>query len=232
MNFVNLVLGSSSNQTNTKQLEDELFDKELDNILNHPVPQYSEAEYWESRYSSEPEPFEWYQTWSNLSPVVLPKMVNPGNVLDVGCGNSSVCSELVKENFDVTGIDISSCVIKHNKENYVNEETKDKLKFICCDCLSMKDFQDESFDYVFDKGTLDSLICSSESNKIVPNYIKEISRVLKKGGIYFVVSYGTPNTRTIHFNDKNSELQLIDTKEIEKPTEKGTYHYVYFVQKK
>lgn len=232
MNFVNLVLGSGAASASTKQLDDELFDRELDNILNHPVPQYSEAEYWESRYTEEPEPFEWYQTWGSLAPVVLPRMGSSGSVLDAGCGNSAVCAELARKNFDVTGADISSCVVKQNSERYVSDENRNRLKFVCCDCLSMKEFKDGSFDCVIDKGTLDSMICSPKSNEVVPNYIREIGRVLKKDGVFIVVSYGTPNTRNIYFKDNKSELKISETVEIEKPTEKGTFHYVYFIKKK
>ncbi|KAH0785974.1 putative methyltransferase [Histomonas meleagridis] len=225
---MNLVLGTQQNVQQNKETEDEILDKELENILNHPAPNYFEPSYWNTRYEEEPEPFEWYQTWDSLKGALLPQLKTKGKILEIGCGNSSVSFSLAQEGFErVVGIDVSNIVIEQNKQRYTGQ---DNLSFECCDCLEMKNFENETFDYVFDKGTMDSLICSNKSNELISKLLSEVSRVLKPGGTYIVISYGTPNTRNVYFKGQN-RLKISDTIEIEKPTEKGTFHYMYIIQK-
>ena len=53
-------------------------------------------------------------------------------------------------------------------------------------------YQDKSFDMVLDKSTLDALLCSDSPLVTVAKMMKEVYRVLKDDGVYFVVSYGQP----------------------------------------
>lgn len=52
-----------------------------------------------------------------------------------------------------------------------------------------------SFDAVVDKGTLDSLLCGENSTANSGRYVAEVARVLKPGGVFIVVSFGTPENR-------------------------------------
>lgn len=50
---------------------------------------YSEQWYWDNRYTNESEPFDWYQKYSSLAPLInlyVPLRNHP--VLVIGCGNS------------------------------------------------------------------------------------------------------------------------------------------------
>jgi antirestriction protein len=61
-------------------------------------------------------------------------------------------------------------------------------------------FEDESFEVVIDKGTLDALMCAKDLN-IIKNIIQEMTRVLTKQGQLFVVSHGNPDSRRVLFKN-------------------------------
>lgn len=91
--------------------------------------------------------------------------------------------------------------------------------------MDMSTFGDDKFNAIVDKGTLDSVLCGENSTANVcvkrgggcachslhtamvvstlgyalppqvAKYCKEASRVLQPDGIFFVVSYGTPENR-------------------------------------
>jgi hypothetical protein len=64
--FASLIHGQTD-QPGARDPEDEHLDQELENILNHAAPPYSDPTYWSGRYEKEPEPFNWYQPWSRLN---------------------------------------------------------------------------------------------------------------------------------------------------------------------
>jgi ubiquinone/menaquinone biosynthesis C-methylase UbiE len=53
-----------------------------------------------------------------------------------------------------------------------------------------------TYDVVFDKSTIDCLMCALDRPKILTSkMLKESQRVLKTGGIYMAVSFGPPTQR-------------------------------------
>lgn len=56
-------------------------------------------------------------------------------------------------------------------------------------------FADAQFNVIMDKGTLDSLLCGDNSTANAAKYCQEASRVLQADGVFFIVSYGTPENR-------------------------------------
>jgi len=66
------------------------------------------------------------------------------------------------------------------------------------DCTELK-YEDDSFDFVIDKSTIDALLCSENSSVNVAKMLAEVQRVLKQGGIYLIISYGGPSNRIVHF---------------------------------
>jgi SAM-dependent methyltransferase len=229
MNLVSLLRDRVTADQAPRDADDEALDQELENILNHPAPPYSEVSYWNSRYEREPAPFDWYQPWSRLKATILPLLPGRGCALDVGCGNSPMTAELVAEGFnEVIGLDISPVVVRQNEENF---RTEPKLHWVCSDCRKMDQIESDKFDLVIDKGTLDSLLCSGPSASVVGQFMSEVSRVLKPGGLFVEISYGTPNTRASFLKGPQYRWTVLENKEIEKVTEKGTFHYLYFAVK-
>ncbi|PWA70980.1 S-adenosyl-L-methionine-dependent methyltransferase [Artemisia annua] len=68
------------------------------------------------------------------------------------------------------------------------------------DVRDMGFFMDDSFDSVIDKGTLDSLMCGLNAPLSASQMLGEVSRILKPGGIYMLITYGDPNARMPHIN--------------------------------
>ena len=93
-------------------------------------------------------------------------------------------------------------------------------------------YKDETFDLIVDKSTIDALLCGDHSFMIVAKMLKEISRVLKTGGYYIIVSYGQPENRMIHLERDHLafETQIYTIKRQEDDEQEKT-HFVYICKK-
>jgi len=49
---------------------------------------YGEPWYWDNRYTNEPGPFDWYQKYLTLAPIINLYVPPTQRILVVGCGNS------------------------------------------------------------------------------------------------------------------------------------------------
>jgi SAM-dependent methyltransferase len=124
-------------------------------------------------------------------------------ILVVGCGSSEFSENMYDEGYEnIVNIDTSEVVIKDMKER-----NKKREQMICMglflildEIMDVRDlkFENLSFDLVIDKGTLDNIFCIKQAFLNVAIYSKEISRVLKDNGIYFLVSFGDPESRVFH----------------------------------
>ena len=95
-------------------------------------------------------------------------------------------------------------------------------------------YEDNTFDLAVDKSTIDALLCGEDAFINVAKMIKEVQRVLKVGGYYMIVSYGTPEYRMLHLSRKFEKFN-IQVLKIEKDfVEEDGYdkhHYIYLCQK-
>ena len=57
------------------------------------------------------------------------------------------------------------------------------------------------FGSVVDKGTLDALLCGDDSTANAHKMCEQVSRVLRSGGAFVVVSYGTPENRLCYLEN-------------------------------
>lgn len=98
----------------------------------------------------------------------------PGSrILDVGCGGGFLSNELALNGYEVTGVDLSASSLKvaqaHDKTRSVNYEIADAFKL---------PYPDGSFDALTAMDFLEHIENPEE-------VIKEFSRVLKPGGLFF-----------------------------------------------
>ncbi|KAL3814783.1 hypothetical protein ACJIZ3_016051 [Penstemon smallii] len=161
---------------------------------------YGDALYWDSRYVQEANSgsFDWYQRYSALRPFVRKYISPTSRVLMVGCGNAVMSEDMVKDGFeDIVNIDISSVAIDLMRKKY---EHIPQLKYLQMDVKDMSFFADDTFDSVIDKGTLDSLMCGNDAPLSASQMLGEVSRLLKPGGVYILITYGDPTARIPHIN--------------------------------
>lgn len=159
---------------------------------------YSDSSYWNNRYTHDSKPFDWYQCYAGVSPLVRRFISLSSRILMVGCGNSVMSEDMVMDGYkDVVNIDISPVVIEAMQKKYLNVP---QLQYMTMDVLDMSYFGDCSFDGVIDKGTLDSIMCGMGAPCNAETMLTEISRVLKPGGVYMLITYGDPRLRMPHLN--------------------------------
>ncbi|XP_059592734.1 uncharacterized protein LOC100249334 isoform X1 [Vitis vinifera] len=185
---------------------------------------YGEPSYWDERYSHESGPFDWYQKYNALAPLLHLYIPLHHRVLVVGCGNSAFSEGMVNDGYkEVVNIDISSVVIQAMQRKYSD---RPQLKYIRMDVLDMSGFQTGSFDAVVDKGTLDSLLCGNNSRQLAVKMLKEVERVLKNKGVYMLITYGAPIYRLRLLRDSCSwtiKLHVIEKFMLEAKTEHQTW---------
>mmetsp|Transcript_3336 Transcript_3336/g.5190 ORF Transcript_3336/g.5190 Transcript_3336/m.5190 type:complete len:213 (-) Transcript_3336:60-698(-) len=202
------------------------------------MAEYGNNSYWDDRYENDPEPFDWYQRYNELKDILNENAPKESQVLVIGCGNSSLSKDMVSDGYElIMNIDISKVVI----DQMILRHEKDlNLKWKCMDALKM-DFENESFQTVIDKGTLDSIMCGDNASTNSLDMCMEINRVLKPGGKYIVITYGTPDTRLITLQNNSLDWH-VTMKTVQKPyvedspTEDSTdeipsTHYIYICHK-
>ncbi|KAL0234319.1 hypothetical protein PCE1_001355 [Barthelona sp. PCE] len=199
------------------------------------MPEYGKPAYWEERYQKDSSSnFDWYCTLVNCADILRPYLSSGSKILHVGCGNSRMATQLYDDGYkNVTNIDISETVVHQMQQKYADQP---ELTFQVMDTRRMT-FDDESFDVVVDKATLDALLCGRESfdNAYLMN--KEVQRVLKPGGVFICISYGTPDSRLDHFS-RHGLNWTTETKTIPKalatddPSNPSSYFYVYVMRKR
>tara|TARA_R100001530_G_scaffold84874_1_gene59146 strand:- start:50 stop:676 length:627 start_codon:yes stop_codon:yes gene_type:complete len=101
---------------------------------------------WEKFYSDGKIPWNVPCAQEELIDILNMYRINSGTVLDIGCGTGSLCIELSKHKFKVTGVDISSTAIQLAK----NKSDSQKVNFKVGDIF--KKPLNKKFDLVVDTG--------------------------------------------------------------------------------
>ena len=198
------------------------------------MPSYGEPEYWDKRYTIQKEKtFDWLEDWASLKPLIEKLINKDAKILMLGWGNALISQEMYDDGYkNITNIDISSVVIENMKEK--NTE-RPEMTWEVMDVTNLS-YSNETFDMAIDKSTIDALLCGDRSFLAVARMTREVQRVLKTGGYYFVISYGRPDNRTVHFLRPHLDFSLKWEKvyplewktELEK---RDKEHYVYTCQK-
>ena len=197
------------------------------------MPNYGDKKYWIERYDEQNgTTFDWLEDYESIKPILLNLHIKKeSRILNVGCGNSEFSEKMYDEGYNHNyNIDICQNVI-----DYMKSRNKDKkgLHFDVMDVCDMS-YKDETFDLIVDKSTIDALLCGYHSFMIVAKMLKEISRVLKTGGYYVIISYGKPESRMIHLERDHLafETQIYTIKrQDEDEQDQEKIHYVYICKK-
>lgn len=120
------------------------------------------------------------------------------------------------------------------------------MKWEYMDCCAMT-YPDNFFDIAIDKSTIDALLCGDNSYVITALMLKESQRVIKEdGGIYLAISYGKPESRSVHFkrsflswslrefvlqNQNSKEEEQKKQEDNEEEDDEAKDHYIYLCTK-
>jgi len=151
------------------------------------VRKYATAEYWDNRYTiSGDQCYDWHHTYDGLSPLLQHVLEPEHRVLVLGCGNSPFSEELYQAGYhNIVNIDISSVCIEKMAER--NSAAGRSMEWLTMDVSELQ-FEDNSFDLVIDKATGDSIVCMDDGIGMVRRMLSESCRVLKKKGVFVMVS--------------------------------------------
>ena len=130
--------------------------------------------------------------------IILPLLDLPqsGRVLDVGCGNGGISLLLadLRPDLSILGVDFEPKPLE-DASAYAARNGLKNLTFEQGDAHNLK-YDDESFDAVFCQTVLTHV-------RDAQTVIKEITRVLKRGGVFFAAEYtnsAMANYDNVHFD--------------------------------
>lgn len=108
-------------------------------------------------------------------------------------------------------IDISQNVIEDMKErNKLKNKMTCTTNLILDQVMDVRNllFSDDYFDYIIDKSTIDVLFCGQNVALNIAIMLKEVQRVLKVKGSYLIVSFGSPENRSFHFERDHLSFEM------------------------
>jgi EEF1A lysine methyltransferase 4 len=161
------------------------------------MPDYGSASYWDERYATVTDAYDWYQDYSTLRSFLQPYLKDKSiEILIPGCGSSTLGGDLYKLGYqNITNVDISEVVVNQMSDKYVDYE---EMEFNAMDARSMELIPDSCFDVIIDKGLFDSQLCAEDRMQSLNGLLAEMQRVVKPGGVYLIISHGPPPTRINH----------------------------------
>ncbi|OHT16902.1 endothelin-converting enzyme 2-like protein [Tritrichomonas foetus] len=197
-------------------------------MSEEPLPEFGKMEYWDDGYKTGEAPAEWFIPYQTFAKFVRKHVPKDKSVLVIGCGTSSLSNEMYEEGYtQMSSMDYSPEAIEEMKIKYPH------LKWSVMDVRKME-YADGEFDSIVDKGTLDCLFFLDETNGEVKKMLGEVSRVLKPGGRYVVVTCGHPMQRTdVFLSDPKFKWNITDWKEYLPPDGSFTHPsaFVYCLTK-
>ncbi|KAL8617590.1 hypothetical protein ACOMHN_033136 [Nucella lapillus] len=188
----------------------------------------SERRYWANKYQDLDSPFDWFLSEEVVSSFVCHTLLNvaskrnfhekskrmfnrvqPVNVLDLGCGKSSLPLYF----YEWTPFPVAIHCL-----DYVHEAVDFQLKnlraapaghpgsYVCGVCASVchLPYQSDHFHLVTDKGTMDAVLKDpANGSDRARAMLKEVERVLKSGGSFMQVTDEDPDSR-MYFLERHS----------------------------
>ncbi|KAK0120044.1 hypothetical protein ONS95_011458 [Cadophora gregata] len=176
------------------------------------LEELSKPEFWDNRYAehiTSPDSnestaeqtipsFEWFRDYSKLRAFFQKWLPIPGGaevILHLGCGNSTLTSDLYSEGYkNQISVDFSQVVINAMMMKYAALGTTWSVMDV-----RKLEFQDASIDVAIDKGTLDAFLHGSlwdppeDVREHVGAYVDQVARVLKPGGKWLYITYRQPH---------------------------------------
>ncbi|EWM30273.1 methyltransferase-like protein 13 isoform 1 [Nannochloropsis gaditana] len=171
---------------------------DLDLLPQH-FQQFQDRAYWDAFFRERKQrAFEWYGTYNDLRPFVAKTVEGwragrkRERALVIGCGNSDFSADLYQEGgFQrIVNVDFSASVIEEMRCK--TRESCPEMEWEVMDVTAglAEGLGRGSFDVVLDKGTLDAIFSTPESECHADMMMDEVEDVLSPNGRYMVVTLG------------------------------------------
>ena len=185
---------------------------------------FGRKDYWNEAYKKEEE-FTWYSGWSDVAPFFteLVPVHKSTRILLPGIGNDSSMVDMYDEGFrHMTAFDYApegvecatrffgvdrllSCGLPDGTP--VRDDGEEGVDLRVVDARQLT-YEDDSFDAVLEKGTLDAIYLSGADDKKVASEqlalsVSELARVVQKGGIVVSITAACAEAVELAFRDTN-----------------------------
>jgi len=135
---------------------------------------------WEKIYSENPDYRSWYP-WSEVVTFIFRNASKSirreeTSILELGCGTGNNLWFAAREGFRVSGIDISKTAVEFARKRFTDDGMVGDLRV---GDFSQLPFGDNSFDLVFDRGSL-----SLTNRQGAIDCVREVRRVIKPNGLF------------------------------------------------
>jgi len=172
--------------------------------------EYTDPKFWHDFHNVRQD-FEWYGTLDDHFYIFEKKIKTTDAILNIGCGTSQLEFQLSGKGFhNITNIDIDEDVLKKKKVQAA-KLLDSQMVYDCCSADNLP-YEDNRFDVVIDKGTMDALLpvesVPEDCKNFVNKMLAEIFRVLKNQGHYILITLAQKQilNELYSFTNKNSNL--------------------------
>ena len=149
--------------------------------------------HWDKIYSTyNIEQLGWYEKDSRESLKLINKTNIKSNILDVGCGKTTLIRSLLEKGCEnIIGVDLSERAINDLKLDL--EEYSDKIDIFQCDILKLN--LDERVDIWHDRAVLHFLNSKKEEEK----YFSQLKRYLNHKGYFILATFSKSNKKQVYW---------------------------------
>jgi len=160
--------------------------------------------FWDEVYKGTP-PWDIGHPQPAFQALIQSGEIKPGRALDIGCGRGENAIMLAMSGCDVTGIDLAKDAISDAKAKAIERHVK--VNFTVGNVLQMDQFFTEGeFDIVIDSGLFH--VMTDEER---PVFARQMHRVLKNGGKYFMLCFSDKETGEYELPRRVSKAEIEST---------------------
>lgn len=133
--------------------------------------QYGRVQFWDQRYLTNPEPFEWYYDYEYFRETVIDNIPRDRKTMIAGCGTSHMAGDMANDGYtNIIAADISRVAIKQLEVRYRDMPQINFFQGTMVDT----DLPEESVGAIVDKALFDSLLCTQTGPVTCAQYIVEV----------------------------------------------------------
>eukprot|EP01119_Soliformovum_irregulare_P002748 TRINITY_DN13002_c0_g1_i1.p1 TRINITY_DN13002_c0_g1~~TRINITY_DN13002_c0_g1_i1.p1 ORF type:complete len:221 (+),score=38.61 TRINITY_DN13002_c0_g1_i1:31-693(+) len=213
-----------------------------------------EKEYWENSYqqlhkTKQKEEtkhnvhgrfhiYDWYHPYEEVAEH-LKKIIpvsTTNKILHVGCGNSELGERMWQDDLgNIVNVDYSPSGIDYMMKRFESLQGSGSFtpKDTTCKYLTMDatnlEFDDQTFDYVFEKSLLDAMLCDSSGEATFLEFLRQSRRILKSTGRHICITHSPPSER-IHLFTKGSLFAIEQHMELQTSQDGSDPNFLYILK--